>query len=318
MELEEKLIRKKLRRNIGSYGWALLIYYILMTICVTAVIAVQASLQMLQSAVNGQIGAVDESALRGNGWGYIIACVLAVILIRLWKGKKFFHSLWKTERAMTWGDFWRLLCVSLSAQFIFQIFATVTELLLNMLGLSALEALEQATGGADTYSMFLYFSLGAPIVEEIVFRGAVLRGLEKYGKGFAILFSAFLFGAFHGNLLQSPYAFLVGLVLGYVTVEYNILWAMVLHMVNNLLLGDMLPRIFGIFGTFVADFAVQMVIIAAFVAALVIVIRKHRHVREYIACNLASRQHVRAFFTAAGNIVLILFMLVNAIAMLFV
>lgn len=315
--MEDKLLRKKLRRNMGSYGWALLIYYILMTLCVTATIAVQTAIQMIQSTASGSVGTVDEAALMGNGWGYLIACVLAVVLLRLWKGKAFFHNLWKTEKTMTFGDFLRLLCLSLSAQFVFQIVATITELLLNMLGLSALEALEQATGGAETFSMFLYFSLGAPVVEEIIFRGGVLRGLEKYGKGFAVLFSALLFGVFHGNLLQSPYAFLVGLVLGYVTVEYNVLWAMVLHMVNNLILGDTLPRIFSLFGQFAADLAVQLLIIASFVATIVILIRRHREVADFFRANRIQGICVRAFFTAAGNIVLLLLMLVNAISMLF-
>ena len=73
-----------------------------------------------------------------------------------------------------------------------------------------------------------------PLVEELVFRGAVLHGLRRFGDGFAIFGSAFLFGIFHGNFIQMPFAFLCGLALAFVVVKTGNLWIpIVIHCLNN-------------------------------------------------------------------------------------
>lgn len=73
------------------------------------------------------------------------------------------------------------------------------------------------------------------LLEEFAFRGIVLGALRKYmNDGTAIFVSAFVFGLLHGNLQQIPFAFGVGLALGYATVYCkSIIPAMVLHGVNN-------------------------------------------------------------------------------------
>ena len=78
--------------------------------------------------------------------------------------------------------------------------------------------------------------MAAPVTEELLFRGAVLRSLQPYGKRFAIFCSALLFGLVHQNLTQTPFAFGFGLLAGYVAVEYSILWSMSLHILNNAVL----------------------------------------------------------------------------------
>ncbi|MBQ9742720.1 MAG: CPBP family intramembrane metalloprotease [Ruminococcus sp.] len=70
--------------------------------------------------------------------------------------------------------------------------------------------------------------------EEILFRGAILGKLRKYGDGFAVFVSALLFGLFHGNFIQIPFAFIVGLVLGLTVVYTNsMLPAILIHFANN-------------------------------------------------------------------------------------
>lgn len=73
------------------------------------------------------------------------------------------------------------------------------------------------------------------LIEEFAFRGIVLGSLKKYGEGFAVLVSSILFGLMHGNFEQIPFAFLVGLVLGLITVKTDsILIACAVHGTNNL------------------------------------------------------------------------------------
>lgn len=73
------------------------------------------------------------------------------------------------------------------------------------------------------------------IVEEFAFRGVILGKLRKYGDNFAIVVSAVLFGIMHGNLTQAPFAFVIGLILGFAVVKTNtIITSMFIHFLNNL------------------------------------------------------------------------------------
>lgn len=73
------------------------------------------------------------------------------------------------------------------------------------------------------------------LMEELVFRGAILGSLRRFGDGVAILGSAGLFGVMHGNLVQIPFAFIVGLILGYLVVHTgSMLPAILVHFFNNL------------------------------------------------------------------------------------
>ncbi len=85
-----------------------------------------------------------------------------------------------------------------------------------------------------------YLALGilAPIAEEMVFRGAILRSLLRYFNGrmpwIPIVVSALLFGLVHGNVAQSSNAFLMGLLLGWFYHRTgSIVPGIVLHWINN-------------------------------------------------------------------------------------
>lgn len=72
------------------------------------------------------------------------------------------------------------------------------------------------------------------LVEEICFRGVVMQHLRRFGNWFAILMSALCFGLLHCNLIQMPFACIVGLVLGYYVVRTGSLWpAILIHALNN-------------------------------------------------------------------------------------
>jgi len=82
------------------------------------------------------------------------------------------------------------------------------------------------------------------LIEEMIFRGYVLGALRPHGDGLAIVLSAVLFALFHGNMLQIPFAFVLGLVLGYLMVQTDSIWpAVALHFANNLM--SVLLQFFG-------------------------------------------------------------------------
>ena len=95
----------------------------------------------------------------------------------------------------------------------------------------------------DTFDMIMkdrwgYLSIGllAPLAEELVFRGAILRSLLKWTSRpwVAIAISAVFFAVAHLNPAQLPHAFLVGLLLGWMYYRTDsIVPCVVYHWINN-------------------------------------------------------------------------------------
>lgn len=72
------------------------------------------------------------------------------------------------------------------------------------------------------------------ICEEFAMRCCSLQLLRKYGKSFAVFAVSIVFGLLHGNVIQFIFAFVVGLVLGFVTVKTDsIVPAVLIHGFNN-------------------------------------------------------------------------------------
>lgn len=71
-------------------------------------------------------------------------------------------------------------------------------------------------------------------IEEMVFRGIVMQSLRRFGDMFALVSSALIFGIFHLNLIQTPYAFILGLCIGYFVMRTGSLWVgVIMHFLNN-------------------------------------------------------------------------------------
>ena len=81
---------------------------------------------------------------------------------------------------------------------------------------------------------FLILVIAGPIMEEIFCRKMIIDRVRIFGEKRAVIFSALVFGLFHGNLSQSIYAFALGLVLGYVYLRSEKLrYSIALHMAFN-------------------------------------------------------------------------------------
>lgn len=84
------------------------------------------------------------------------------------------------------------------------------------------------------FSMFMYMVVLAPIIEEVMYRGFVIKLVSPYGKKLAVFFSALVFGLMHGNLSQFVTAFATGLVYATIAMKTNsIVPTIVMHALNN-------------------------------------------------------------------------------------
>lgn len=83
-------------------------------------------------------------------------------------------------------------------------------------------------------SMLIYACILGPFMEELMFRGILLKPARVYGDRTAVVFTAVMFGLMHGNVTQFLYAAAIGLIFGYVAVRTNrILYTVLLHIMVN-------------------------------------------------------------------------------------
>ena len=75
----------------------------------------------------------------------------------------------------------------------------------------------------------LFGCVVAPVLEEMLFRGVILRGfLRRYSRTFAIVWSAALFGIAHLNVYQLMTALAIGIVGGWLYERCRSLWPCIL------------------------------------------------------------------------------------------
>ena len=86
---------------------------------------------------------------------------------------------------------------------------------------------------ASSLSLTLYVCIVAPIVEELIYRGVILRKLLPYGTHLAIVLPAVCFALMHHNFYQGLSAVLGGLVYGFVALRYSLAAAICLHIAKN-------------------------------------------------------------------------------------
>lgn len=89
---------------------------------------------------------------------------------------------------------------------------------LDRLEQPARDLTDRATDPVGVALLVLIVGIGAPIVEEVFYRGLLQRALaNRFGVWPGIVGSAVIFGASHFQLLQLPALVVLGVVLGYVT-----------------------------------------------------------------------------------------------------
>ncbi len=130
------------------------------------------------------------------------------------------------------------------------------------------------------------------LLEEMLFRGYVLRLLRPYGDGLAVVVSALLFGLMHGNIAQVPFAIVVGMSFGWLYVSTNNIWLpIVAHFLNNALsictsyLSEYLD---GIWGNLYITAVLYLVIFVGGTALLVLLLRHSPLLRKPAKVSLLT------------------------------
>lgn len=125
-----------------------------------------------------------------------------------------------------------LVFAALAVSIVGGILAGLVGKLCGALGWSTSTGVGVATSHVTLWGV-LYACLVGPVIEELVWRGAALGVLARYGRGLAIVLSAFGFGLTHHDLEQGISAFCTGLLLGYIAWTWGLRYAIGAHILSN-------------------------------------------------------------------------------------
>lgn len=219
---------KQARRDFSRIGASLclmvVIWYALATVLEGA----------LYAAVGGKGEAPNWVTYVGSGVPlYLIAMPIAVMLM----GKSTVIETRKFD--MKPGLFFKLLLMCLPMMWAGSVFGSMLSMVL-----SDGEATDRVADLAMQTNIWnvVFLVIVGPIFEEWLFRKQLIDHTRKYGEKTAILLSGLAFGLFHMNLFQFFYAFLLGLMFGYVyTRTSKLRYSTAMHMIINFNGGVLAP-----------------------------------------------------------------------------
>lgn len=127
------------------------------------------------------------------------------------------------------------------------------------------ETMELVSMASPLWAMLATVAV-APIVEEFIFRGFMFERLSRvFSPRMTIFLTALVFGLIHMNLIQSSYAFVIGLVFGYFRAKYEDLWGCILFHIFANFFGSFDFSYFGV----LVPFAVYMSGIVIFIGTMI-------------------------------------------------
>lgn len=221
---------KQTRRDFSRIGASLclmvVIWYALATVLEGA----------LYAAVGGKGEAPNWVTYVGSGVPlYLIAMPIAVMLM----GKSTVIETRKFD--MKPGLFFKLLLMCLPMMWAGSVFGSMLSMVL-----SNGEATDRVADLAMQTNIWnvVFLVIVGPIFEEWLFRKQLIDHTRKYGEKTAILLSGLAFGLFHMNLFQFFYAFLLGVMFGYIYMRTSKLrYSTAMHMIINFNGGVLAPWI---------------------------------------------------------------------------
>ena len=215
-------------------------------------LAVAYIIQLITMMIAGLDGLEALSENPYYFWGlqvasmYVIAFPLFLLLIRRMPVAK------REKEGMSLKEFGAIFLVSEAIMLLGSLFSQwLTGMMEIFLGHEIPDTTSDIIISSPLWVIILVVVIIGPIVEEMIFRKAMIDRLSIYGDRLAVVVSAFAFGLFHGNFYQLFYATALGLVLGYVyTKTRRSVYNCILHIVINfmgtvpaILLQDSLDRI---------------------------------------------------------------------------
>ena len=219
---------KQARRDFSRIGASLCLMVVVWYALATVLEGV------LYAAVGGKGETPNWVTYVGSGVPlYLIAMPIAVMLM----GKSTVIETRKFD--MKPGLFFKLLLMCLPMMWAGSVFGSMLSMVLS--NGEATDRMADLAMQTNIWNVVFLVIVG-PIFEEWLFRKQLIDHTRKYGEKTAILLSGLAFGLFHMNLFQFFYAFLLGLMFGYVyTRTSKLRYSTAMHMIINFNGGVLAP-----------------------------------------------------------------------------
>lgn len=129
----------------------------------------------------------------------------------------------------------KAVCMSYALLIISNLLGTIITTIIGVVkGSPIINPVEELALNMSVPVMFIVTVICAPIFEELFFRKFIIDRVVKYGEWVAVAVSGIMFGLFHGNLSQFPYALTIGVFFGIIYVRTGrIGYSILLHAVMN-------------------------------------------------------------------------------------
>lgn len=307
--------KRSVKKHINHVMRGILFYNIIILLVVVADMVIKTVGVMLEHPGGPEQNAAIDALLGkliSNGSSSIVAVLIGTAFLLVYYRKdSLLEPMLVLGKRPSAGMLAGCICLMMLAQILFSAIAAGAEAAANQLGYSFMSSIEAATGTSKTLSMFLYAGIFGPVIEEIIYRGFLMKSLQKYGKTFAILVSAAVFGLMHGNPLQSIFAFMVGLVFGYAAMEYSIYFSILLHVLNNLLFGDVLTKLIERLPVGGQNLVYIIVVGGLAAAGCVVAFRHRKEIVSYFKRNNTQRKYYVYAFTAVWMLLFIFMEVLN-------
>lgn len=301
--------KKLIKKDFNKLGLAMLMKEIIANVVVIIFIYGVMLIQVMKNPgiTHEKLKQILESG-NYDGLMSIGAVIISFIPFIIYRGRKFFeYDLREEKRKFSLKTIVVCSVILLSANSFLVFFSNVLELGLNAFGLSANSALEDLDSlNQLTTSMIIYSCILGPIIEEFIYRGAILRSMQKYGNRNAILVSAILFGLMHGNFFQIFMGVGLGIILGYLATEYSIKLTILLHIINNVCVelfsqvSSKINRNLGS-GTYFVFLLISVIIL------VICFITYKNSIKEWLKNNKLQKESMFKFATSILIIIVIIF-----------
>lgn len=226
-----------LKRDANFAGLVVLLSTLLLQISFTILFIILASLGLATLGTDAYYGLGNTGFLIVYSFAYCIGLGLPAPVCALVSGRKIspFASLYESENRTLGGGVILILMAGLSVCVLSNFAASYILAVLSEFGIRPPDMPSYVDGTIPSLALNIFvFALLPAILEEMVYRGYILKTLRAYGDRFALVVSSLLFSLMHGNILQVPFAFVVGLTLAFIVIKTGHVWiAAMLHFLNN-------------------------------------------------------------------------------------
>ena len=221
-------------------------------------------------------------------------------VLTAWLGCRQSHismgSLFHTTSFSAWNGI-KYIWIGLALQFVAGMVYSLLEFFLSRNGAQLTEPMQfEFQDGKALVISLIYTCVLAPITEEFLYRGFVMKSLSIISIRFGIVISALLFGMMHGNFSQGILGAILGLFLGKIDVRHNSLMPSILvHMGINISASifSILGQFAGSPAMFILNIGYSMLYLAMVVTGVVFwIITERKEPLPYPMPKQAVRQRI--------------------------